>query len=78
MPDLTNYKVTAQADASLTVARVNVEAKVIDDTTRAVIADFTGANAIQFAVRVPGWTAIQHRELVEEIAHWLIRKKAGL
>lgn len=77
MPDIQQFSLSARTDANVNVARVTVAARVVADTG-ATLADFTGANAFDFALRVPGFTAAQHRELAEEVAHWLIRKKAGL
>lgn len=77
MPDFQNFKITVQADQpGVNVARVTVEARVQEGG--AVLHDFTGANAINFLFRVQGFMAAQHRELAEELAHWLVRKKAGL
>jgi hypothetical protein len=78
MADFRNFQLTAQADASLTVARINIEATVVDSTTGAVIADFTGANAVQFAIRVPGFTAAQHRAIAEQLARDILHMKAGV
>lgn len=80
MPDIAGFKLTAKADSSLTVARITVEGKFLDDVTHQPIAglDFTGANSFDFAFRVPGWTVQQHRDFVERVAHMILRMKAGL
>lgn len=78
MPDFRSFRLTAQADASLTVARINVEGTVHDSTTGALLQDFTGTNAIQFALRVPGFSVAQHRQLAEQVAQDIILMRMGL
>lgn len=80
MPDinLQKFKITGQADANVafTVARVLVEAEVWDGDT--LLADYTGANAVQFAFRVQGMSVAKHKQLADDIALLIIRMKAGL
>jgi len=78
MPDLQRFRLTARPDSSLTVAVIRCEAQVTDSRTGAVIADYTGANSIDFALRVPGFTAAEHKLLAERIADWIIKHKAGV
>jgi hypothetical protein len=78
MPDFQQFKITPLAAASVTVPRAQIEALVTDSRTQAVIADFTGANAILFPRDITDLTAADRQELAQIVAYFLIRKKAGL
>lgn len=78
MPDLQQFSLTAQADASLTVARLTISGQVTDSATGAVLVDFTGANAVVFALRVPGFSAAEHRQLAALVGQRILMYKAGL
>lgn len=74
--DLQNYEIDAQADANVNVARIRVRCTVWVNGVQ--VADFTGGNAIVFAIRIQGFSVAQHREVVELVANKVIRMKAGI
>lgn len=79
MPDLLNFLITPLGAASVSVPRAQIEAKVVDSSNQGtVIADFTGANALIFPAVIGTLSAADRLELAQLIAHWLVRKKAGL
>ena len=78
MPDFAQFSITARPDSNILVAVIRVQARVIDSTTGAVLNDFTGGNSIDFALRVPGFSAADHKELAERIATFIIHRRAGI
>lgn len=78
MPDLQNFTVTAQAAANINVPRFTISCTVTDSQTGAVLADFTGANAITFPGVLTTLTAQQRRDLLDLIVTKIIFQKAGL
>jgi hypothetical protein len=80
MPDFQDYQLVVQANAQVTMFRFRLEARITDSQTGQVLFDFTGANGILFPADLPSLltTAADRREFVEMIAHYLLRKKAGL
>jgi peptide methionine sulfoxide reductase MsrB len=78
MPDIQNFSLVAQVDASVSVARITVSGQICNSHTGAVLSDFTGPNAITFALRVAGFTVQQHRELAQVITQKILRMSAGL
>lgn len=80
MPDLQNFSITPLSATSVSMPRFRIECQVCDSQTGAVIIDLTGANGITFPHDLPTifTTATERREFVQELAHILVRKKAGL
>lgn len=81
MPDFQNYNLTLQSNQQVTLFRFLVETEIRDSQTGELLFDFTGAtNGIKFPADLPTLlpTNADKREFVEFIAHYLIRKKAGL
>lgn len=80
MADLQNFSITPLANASVTVPRFRIECTITDSQTGAVLQDFTGANAINFPADLGSIfpTAAEKREFIDQLAHYLVRKKAGL
>ena len=78
MPDLQGFTITAQSAANVNVPRATISCTVLDATTGAVLADLTGANAIQWPGVIATLTAADRRELAQLIATWLVRKVAGV
>lgn len=76
MPDLQQFSVTPQSAAQVSVPRAVIAAQVVE--SGAVIADFTGANAIQFPAVIKDLTAAQLAELIDIVASWLVLRRAGL
>lgn len=80
MPDLQNFSITPLANASVNMPRFRIECQVTDSQTGVMLVDLTGVNAITFPSDLPTIfpTAAERREFVQDLAHILIRKKAGL
>lgn len=80
MPDLQNFSITPLSNANVNVPRFRIEATITDSQTGAVFNDFTGPNAITFPADLASIlpTAAERREFIDQLAHYLIRKKAGL
>ena len=78
MPNLQNHRVIVRADRRPDVAipRVHIEALVQKDDGTTV--DLTGANAIEFYVRVQGLDRQGHIELIEKIETWIVSRLAGI
>ena len=78
MPDLQNHRVIVRADQRPAVAipRVHIEATVEKDDGTTI--DLTGANAIEFYVRVQGLDRQGHMDLIEKIESWIINRRAGI
>lgn len=78
MADLQALSVTALGSASVNVPRATISALVTDSQTGAILADFTGANAIAFPAVLAQLTAAQRRDLIDLVVPWLVRTRAGL
>jgi hypothetical protein len=78
MADLQAFKITPLASASVNVPRAQIEARVVDSQSGALIADLTGANALVFPAVLTTLSAADRLELAQLIAHWLVRRVAGL
>jgi len=80
MPDLQNFSITALTNATVNVPRFRIECQITDSQTGAVLQDLTGANAIIFPTDLGTIlpTAQEKRDFVDHLAHYLVRKKAGL
>ena len=76
MPDLQNFSITAASAVNVNVPRFTIQCQVVQGTN--ILADFTGANAIQFPSVLSTLSAAQRRELVDLIANTIIYQKAGL
>lgn len=74
--DIQNFSITAQSAVNVNVPRATITATVFDGPT--VIADFTGANSLQFPAVLATLTAQQRRDLIDLIANTLIQMKAGV
>ena len=80
MPDLQSFSITPLANASVNVPRFRIECQITDSQTGAVLQDLTGANAINFPTDLPTLfpTTAERREFIDQLAHYLVRKKANL
>lgn len=79
MADLLNFAITPQSAANVNVPRATIEATVVDSSNQnVVLADFTGANALNFPGVISTLAAADRLELAQMVANWLILKKAGL
>lgn len=78
--DVQSFDMIADTDANVNCARIRVRGKLVNTGTDQTIpgGDFTGANFVQFALRVQGFTVAQHRALAEIIALEILRMKAGV
>jgi type IV secretory pathway TrbD component len=79
MADLIDFSITPLASANVNVPRATIEARVVDSSDQnIVIADLTGANALIFPAVITTLTPEQRRQLIQLVAHWLVRVKAGI
>ena len=80
MPDLQNFSITPLSATNVSMPRFRIECQICDSQTGAVLVDLTGANGITFPHDLPTLfdTTAERREFVEQLAHILVRKKAGL
>ncbi len=77
--DLVNYKITPLGASAVTIPRATIEATVVDSSNQAlVLADLTGAAAIQFPAVLGQLSAADRAEFIAMVAGWLIQKRAGL
>lgn len=74
--DIQNFSITANSAVNVNVPRFTITATVLDGP--AVIADFTGANSIQFPGVLATLNAQQRRDLIDLIANTIIQMKAGI
>ena len=78
MPDIQNFSVTALSNANVNVPRWSIECRVVESRAGgAVLADFTGGNAITFPNVLGQLTAADRQEILEIIIHRLIMKRGG-
>ena len=77
MPDLQGYSVTASGNLVGGIREHVISGRVCDSQSGALLADFSGANAIHFPQAVATLTAAQHRALVDLIARFLIQASVG-
>jgi hypothetical protein len=77
--DLQEHVITVKANKNpaAAVACVEFAAKVYDDDGKTLLADFTGANAIEFLFRVKGFTVAQHKQLAEKVGVLILRMQVG-
>jgi len=80
MPDLQNFLITALTNATVNVPRFRIECQITDSQTGVVLQDLTGANAIVFPTDLGTLfpTAEEKRQFIDQLAHYLVRRKAGL
>ncbi len=80
MPDLQNFSITNLSATNVNMPRFRIECQVCDSQTGEVLVDLTGASAIVFPHDMPALftTTEERREFVRDLAHVLVRKKAGL
>lgn len=78
MPDLVGFTITPLASASVNVPRATIACQIVDSKTRALIHDFTGANAVTFPNVLTTLTAADRLELAQMIATWLLYRVAGI
>ena len=76
MPDLKDFTITRIANASVIVPRWQLSGQLVDSQTQeTVLADFTGANVVNFPGVLTTLTAAQQDELIALIVNWLLVKK---
>lgn len=78
MPNFESHKITVEADArpAVVIPRFTIEAVVRKDDGSVV--DFTGANSIEFFLRVRGMSREDHKDLVAKVQAWIINRRAGI
>lgn len=79
MPDLQNYSVTRTGNTvTRAIPEFAISGQVCDSQSGAVLADFSGPNAILFPQVWATLTVAQRQQLVEKIARDLITVVTGL
>lgn len=76
--DLQQFGYTEGAAAQITVPDTTITALVLDGDTQAVIADYTGNNALHWPAVLTALTAEQRAELLGGIANTIVRMRAGV
>jgi len=75
--NIDQFSITPLASASVNVPRAQVEGRLLDDATGAVIADFTGANAVIFPNVLSNLTAAERLEVLNLVINYIILKRFG-
>ncbi len=78
MADFQNYAATPGTAVSITVPKYTISCQVTDSTTGAVLADYTGANALQFPSVLTGLSVAQYKQVMDVLAPMLVHIKSGL
>ena len=78
MADLQNFTITPGAVQQITAPTYTLSGRLIDSTTGAVIADFTGANSLTFLQIFAALSAADRTQFMNQSAAWLISKHFGL
>ncbi len=78
MPDLQNFAVTRGATNQLNQPAFTIAAQIVDSQSSTVLADFTGANAIQFPAVLSTLTPAQQTQIIQMVAVTIIRMKTGI
>jgi hypothetical protein len=78
MADLIEFTVTRGASIQVTIPQYTISGKVVDsETQETVLADFSGANAIQFPQILGQATQAQLEALLNLIVRAIITAKTG-
>jgi hypothetical protein len=77
-PTAGNTTIVAPTTRVFDIPIIRAQGQVRNSQTGALIQDFTGANSIDFALRVQGLNTAQHRELAELVAQTIMRRLVGL
>ena len=85
MPDLQHFSVTRSGanvqvgpSALTTAPEFVISGQLCDSTSGAVLADFTGANAIHVPAVLATLTAAQHDELLQLVFRFVLHSKLGI
>lgn len=78
MADLQNLVITELGPGAVNTTRATISCQVTDSATGAVIADYTGANAITFPGVIRDLTTEQRQVLLWETARLVAEMKAGI
>lgn len=81
MADILHHTITVQPllNPGIAIPHFTVAGRVVDsETQQTVLVDCTGANALDFVLRVQGMSVQDHKDLVAVVAEWLLMRKAGL
>lgn len=77
MPDLQNFSVVEAAAADVVVPSYIIEGQLADSNSGAVLADYTGENAIHFPQDLATMTVEQRNALLEQVFYNIVQIKAG-
>ena len=78
MADLQQFSITRLANATLNVPRWSVAGLITDSKSGAVLADFTGGNAVIFPTILGTLSAAQQDAFVAEVINDLLHKRFGV
>jgi hypothetical protein len=78
MADLQNFRVTAGDAATVTVPQHTIEGELVDSTSGATLANYTGDDALRWPSVLSTLTADQRDEIAQTVAQRLIQMKAGI
>jgi hypothetical protein len=77
--DLLNYTVTAGSRGNVQLPRYTISCLCVDSSNQSIVlADLTGANAIQFPAVIDTLTATQQRQILDFVIDYIIQIKAGI
>lgn len=78
MPDFNNFAVIRTTAANVNVPTHRFEGQLTDSSTGAVLADYTGGNALAWPGVLATLTSEQQDEIAQDLAQRIILLKAGL
>jgi len=78
MADINGLTVTALGAAAVTMPRFQIECVLTNPRTGAIVADFTGANAVLFPAVLGNLTAAQRREFLDMVLSWMLHTRGGV
>lgn len=78
MADFQNFAVTRQSAANVNVPTHRLEAQLTDSGTGAMLADFTGDNAVEWPSVLATLTTQQQDQIASDLAQQVLLWKAGL
>lgn len=78
MADINNFAVAPQAPATLNVDVYKIEGTLTDSDTQALIADFTGENALTWPTCLNALSEETRAGIIGDLAPEILRLAAGL
>ena len=79
MADLLNFTITPKSAVQVNVPRATIGGKWVDSNNQSIVlADLTGANAVEWPGVLTALTPEQRQQLIELVAQELLRMRAGV